>query len=227
MKRPVFAAAGVAGALGLVVSACGGPAANGVGSKSATAILAAARSAAEGAQAAHLVEVIDSGAQAGTVEFDQRSPSSAEGNFALANGWRYTILQLGKTAYLKANTAFLSANGFAAHSAKLSDQCIEYPIGPENESSLDMYSAAHSILTDSLKASDPLTKGATSTVDGQAVIAIHGHGSATLYVATTGTPYPVEEKTSSGTVTFSGWNEPLSLTAFSPCLTLAQANAGG
>jgi hypothetical protein len=66
------------------------------------------------------------------------------------------------------------------------------------------------------------TKGRTSTVNGQSVIAISGTGTSggngTLYVATSGTPYVIrlsasQGKSGVGTITFSNYNRSFSVSA--------------
>lgn len=210
-----------------MVGACGGPAANGIAAKSAAAILASARAAAEGAQSLHLVVVMNGGTNQGTFEFDERMPSTAEVNVALANGQRYTILQVGTTAYIKADASYLATHGEASGAKRLADQCIETTIGPESASSVGVYATVRRFLAASLTAAVPVTKGTTSTVNGQSVIALEAGPAATLYVATNGTPYPVALKTTGGSVAFSGWGAAVAIAPFSPCQTLAQANASG
>ena len=62
-----------------------------------------------------------------------------------------------------------------------------------------------------------MVKAGTSTVDGQSAVAVRDTAKdATLYVATTGPPYPLEiDKIGSqaGRIRLSGFNESVSLTA--------------
>ncbi len=62
-------------------------------------------------------------------------------------------------------------------------------------------------------AQGPFTKGGTSTVDGQRVIAITGTGSGALYVATTGEHFVVRVQAtkggSNGTVSFTHYDRPV------------------
>ena len=62
-----------------------------------------------------------------------------------------------------------------------------------------------------------LTKGSTSTLGGQPVIALNSSKGGTMYVATTGTPYPLQVSKNSGgqsgKVTFSDYNKAFTITA--------------
>jgi hypothetical protein len=61
-----------------------------------------------------------------------------------------------------------------------------------------------------------LSKGATTTVEGQQAVALTDKTQGgTLYVATTGKPYPVEIKhggSSGGKIVFDRFNQPVTLT---------------
>lgn len=71
-----------------------------------------------------------------------------------------------------------------------------------------------------------LTKGATTTIAGQKVLAVtDASKGGTLYVATTGPPYPVavsKDGTSSGRVLFSNWNAPVSVLAPANAIDITQ-----
>jgi len=61
-----------------------------------------------------------------------------------------------------------------------------------------------------------LAKGATSTVEGQKVVAVKDTRGGTLYVATTGKPYPIEVSKpgpQGGRVIFDRYDEAVSLSA--------------
>ena len=61
-----------------------------------------------------------------------------------------------------------------------------------------------------------LVKGATSTINGQSVIALKDTAkNVVLYVSTTGEPYPIElsSATGKGTISFGDWNTPVTVAA--------------
>jgi hypothetical protein len=61
-----------------------------------------------------------------------------------------------------------------------------------------------------------VSRGSVTTYKGQPVIELKDSKGGSLFVAATGTPYPVAivgDGTHKGTVVFSGWNQPVTLTA--------------
>ena len=71
-----------------------------------------------------------------------------------------------------------------------------------------------------------LAKGAVTTVDGQKVLSVTdvSHGG-TLYVATTGKPYPIaitKSGKAGGKISFDRWNEPVTLAAPQSSIDLSQ-----
>jgi hypothetical protein len=76
-----------------------------------------------------------------------------------------------------------------------------------------------------------LAKGGTSTVAGQKVIAVNDTTmGGTLYVATTGEPYPVEVAkagSGGGRVVFDHYNQPVSLTAPADAIDITKLQATG
>ncbi len=72
-----------------------------------------------------------------------------------------------------------------------------------------------------------LVNNGETTYEGQKVVAIRDTSDdSKLYVAATGKPYPVAlvggQEERAGTVTFDGWNKPVSLSAPSDALDISQ-----
>lgn len=64
----------------------------------------------------------------------------------------------------------------------------------------------------------------TRTVAGHKVVAISGFGAdgtSTLLIANSGTPYPVQLVSTTGTLTFSQWNVPVTVTKPTDVVSLA------
>ena len=73
-------------------------------------------------------------------------------------------------------------------------------------------------------------KGASTTLIGQKVLAVKDTSAGgTLYVATTGPPYPVDVSkggTGGGRIVFDGWNQPVSITAPASAIDVTQLQSG-
>lgn len=75
-----------------------------------------------------------------------------------------------------------------------------------------------------------LTKGSTATVAGQKAIAVHDAKNGTLYVATTGKPYPLKitgKSSSGGQVSFIQFNQKFTIAAPKHSVNAAQLQQGG
>lgn len=213
-----LAAGGALVSVAVLASACGGAPANGVASKSAAAILATARAAEAGAHSFRLTASAVKGSRTDSYVFESQAPSDAVEEVALGTGVRYTIIQVGAKAYFRGNVAYLHAIGAsAAGERKLAGKWIMDSINQLNAPRLDVYSALSHLVNEVLTSKGQLTRGPTSTVDGQQVVAVVDRiGGGTLYVATSGTPYPVEVvgHTTSGvteTLSFGKWDQPVSI----------------
>ena len=75
-----------------------------------------------------------------------------------------------------------------------------------------------------------LARDGTKTVDGQKVVAVTDVSQGgTLYVATVGTPFPIEiakDGGSGGRITFDRWNKPVTLTAPANAININQLQNG-
>jgi hypothetical protein len=218
----------VAVGAGVLVAACGssGPASNGVANESASQILTAAVNAMKSAS---------SGSVSGT-EVESGKSESLSGSFfavdadvtLVTNGETINVIKVGANDYIKAPSAYWASSGVpSADLGKVNEVWISIPDSTAGLGSEFTLSGLASSLT---KDVGTLEKGTTSTIDGQAVVAITSTSQkGTLYVATTGTPYPVEvTKTGSGgsTLTFSGWNQGSTPTAPAGAETIAELGLG-
>ncbi len=83
-----------------------------------------------------------------------------------------------------------------------------------------------------LRGAGPLTKGATTTIGGQQAIELKETGTpytGSIYIATAGKPYPiliVKHGQETGQTTFSGWNQPITLSAPANAIELSKLGRG-
>jgi len=231
--------AGIVLVVSLVAAGCGGSSpssaggngsGNGEAAKSAQQVFDDARAAADKASSFHMSGQISTGGQ--TVGLDLRiaKGKGATGSMTL-KGQKIDLVVIGTDGYLKAGAAFFRQFGGSSGAAiaqLVAGKWFKFPtnnaqFGPftglANESIFDKMASSHGALKN---------KGAT-TYKGQSVVSILDPSQAnggTLYVAATGTPYPVaitgNDSGGSGAISFGDWNQPVSLTAPSGAIDISK-----
>jgi hypothetical protein len=164
----------------------------GIAGKSANEILAAAQQAVESAQSVHLKGTLTDGGE--TIKLNLRvSRTAAKGSITAPEGRKtYTIdvIKTGGRFYMHAPAMFRAVGGAAAASV-IGDRWVLVPKGDKDfkefETLVDIPSMGKELFTPD----GEVTKGKQTVVDGKPVIGLDG-GDGTLYVATTGQPYPVK-----------------------------------
>jgi hypothetical protein len=208
-----------------LVSACGGGSSdNGVASKSPSDILSAAMTAVNGAKSVH---VSGSGVDGGSpvaLDLDLASGKGARGNISQGN-LSFQLIEVGKLIYLKGTPQFWRQLGGAAAVQLLQGKWFETPANSGSFASLGQLTDMRRLFS-SLSSHGTLVKGKTSTVNGQKVIALRDSTKGgTLYVATTGKPYPVEivkTGTQGGRFVFDRYDQPIKLAAPANAINLQQ-----
>jgi hypothetical protein len=134
------------------------------------------------------------------------------------SGQTIELRKLGQTVYLKGSREFWTSNGGEAAAELLTGKWLKTPLSDKRFSGLyqltDLREAAKGIL-------DPdgtITKGAEKTVNGVPCIGLvsSGKDGGTLWVATTGEPYPVRIEPSAdsgeqGALDFTGYGESVTV----------------
>ncbi len=209
------------------ITACGGSSDNGVASKSPSDILSAAMQAVDNAKSVH---VSGSGVDAGSpvaLDLDLASGRGARGNISQGN-LSFQLVEVGPLIYLKGSPEFWRHLGGAAAVQLLQGKWFETPATSGSFASLAQLTDMRRLFS-SLSTHGALVKGSTSTIDGQKVVALTDSAKGgTLYVATTGKPYPVEiVKTGAqgGRFMFDRYDQPVSLTAPANAINLQQLQA--
>lgn len=200
-------AAGLLAGVALVAAGCGSSG-NGVASKSPTDILQTALAAMKSAQSVTIDGTITSGSDVVTVDAAILSNGDFDGTIG-ENGKSAKLVKVGATDYLNGDLAFWTGNGLAsAEASKVASRWVAIPdsqMGFGKTFSLD--SLANSFQQNAGK----ISAGTTGTVDGQAAVSIVSSQGGTLWVATTGTAYPIQlsstKKGDAGNISFSGWNQ--------------------
>lgn len=198
---------------------------NGVASKTPSEILAAAKAAADSASSVHVSGSIISGSSPITLNLELLAGKGGRGQIS-ENGLSFNLIQVGGTAYISGSPAFYSHFGGPAAAQLLEGKWLKAPSSNGNFSTLGSLTNLSQLLNTALEDHGTLAKGVTTTVDGQKVLSVTdvSHGG-TLYVATTGKPYPIEITKSGktgGRISFDRWNAPVTLAAPKNSIDLSQ-----
>ena len=219
----------------LAIAGCGSSSSssgNGVSSKSPTEILAASKAAADSAGSVH---VVGSLASNGTpIQLNLSLASGHGGRGTISEGsLSFELIVVGDTIYIKGSPAFYSHFGGAAAAQLFQGKWLRAPVSGSELSSLAALANFGKLLDQSLASHATLVRGTTSTVAGQPVIELRDTSHAgSLFVATTGQPYPVEivkrgSGPETGRISFTDWNAPVSLAAPAGAIDLSQLQHAG
>lgn len=193
------------------------PADNGVSALSAEQILARAKSALGAADA---VRIAGSGKDEGTVvKLDMRyGADGAVGDFII-DGQRLDLLRVRDDVYVKGSTSFWTTFANASVGKLLGGKYVKTSTTDARFKDLaeitDLTSAADGFL----EPDGTITKGKETTVAGQPAIALESKSATggTLYIATTGRPYPLSIEDDPGStgskLTFTDYGKPLTVKA--------------
>ncbi len=208
-----------------VISACGGSSDNGVASKSPDAIVSAAGAATDGVKSVHVAGSIVSGGSPITLDLDLVSGKGGRGKMS-EGGLSFQLVAIGKAVYINGSPAFWRHFGGAAAVQLFQGKWLKAPANTGGFASLTSLTNLHQLFSRGLSSHGKLTKGATTTVNGQKVVAVNDTAKkGTLYVATTGKPYPVEilaAGAQAGHIVFDRFNESVSLSAPAQSIDISQ-----
>jgi hypothetical protein len=215
-----------------LIAGCGASSSsgNGVASKSPSEILAATKTATAGASSVHVAGALSSGGTPLTLDMDLVSGRGGRGQIS-ENGLSFELIVVGDTVYIKGSPAFYSHFGGAAAAQLFQGKWLQAPVSSGELASLASLTNLSRLLDQALASHGTLAKGATTTIAGQPVVELRGAtNTGSLYIATTGQPYPIEvvkRGSETGHVSFTRWNDPVSLTAPSGAIDLSQLQHAG
>ena len=195
------------------VSGCGSASANGVQSKSPEAIVSAATQALKGVRSVHVYGSTTSSGM--PVKLDLLLVSGKGGRGEITqNGLSFQIITTPGHVYINGSDSFWRHFGGNAAVQLFHGKWLKAPASGELGSVAELTNLQQ-LFAKLLSSHGKLTKGATTTVNAQKVIAVRDitHGG-TIYIATTGKAYPIElSKTGSegASLMFDHYNEPVSL----------------
>lgn len=217
----------VAAALAIMLTGCSGSSGDTLASKPPAKILAASRAAALSARSVHVQSKTAIGRFSLATDLEL-APNGGKAKLSFF-GLDYEAIRIGNTLYIKGNPVF--------YRRLFRGTPVRVPQGTWLEASADTRKlsrfAGLTKLNDGLGLilGNPgsVTKASTTTtVNGQPAIELKQTGklfTSSISIAANGSPYPlqiVKHGRESGRTTFSGWNQPVSLTPPANAIDLAK-----
>ncbi len=204
----------------LALAACGGSSSssssdNGVSSKSPTGILTAASQAIQGVQSVHISGSVTSSGTPITLDLHLVSGKGATGQLT-TRGLTFKLISIGQFVYINGGPSFWHAFGNPAIAQLLAGKWLK-TTATGSFATLSSLTNTRRLFAQIFAGYGTLAKGQTTTINGQNVVAVRDiTKGGTLFVATTGQPYPIEIRKAgaqAGQVTFDQYNQPVSLSA--------------
>jgi hypothetical protein len=208
------------------IAACGGSSGssgNGVAGKSPDDIVKASSNAIQTAKSVHVSGALSDGGQSIKLDLNILSGKGATGSMS-QNGLSFKIIAVGKFVYINGSPGFWKHFGGNAAASLFQGKWLKAPSTNSDFASLASLTDLHKLAQSLLTGHGSLSKGSTSTVNGQKVIGIKD-SQGQLYVATTGKPYPIQIAKSGASaqhVDFDKYNATVNLAAPSKSIDISQ-----
>jgi hypothetical protein len=186
---------------------------NGVASRSPGAIVAAARSAIDGVSSVHIEGAgLEGGAQ---VALNLHLVAGKGGYGTVSdNGATFSLVVIGKTLYFEASKAFWKQFAGSGAATLFAGKWLKTPATGQY-AQIAQFTDIQMLFTNLLSPPGALVRGATTTLHGQPAVAVTDKANGgTLYVATTGRPYPLEvvnHTKKHGVLVINGIDQPVTL----------------
>ena len=215
--------------LALAAAGCGGGSkSNGEATKTADQIVSDARAAATSAQAVHVSGAITDAGQPLTLDITIVKDAGGQGTMSEA-GLKFEIIRVGNKAYIKGSDAFLRKFAGAAGAQLLHGKWLQGSATTGDLAALAPLTDIGKLFNGALGSHGKLVNKGETTFRGRKVVAIKDTTKGgTLYVASTGTPYPVAivGGKDQGTITFDNWNKTTSITAPKGAVDMSKLGSG-
>jgi hypothetical protein len=214
----------------VALTGCGGSSSNSIASKSADQIVSESKATADSASSVHVSGSLNSGGSLVKLDLNLVAGKGASGELA-QNGASFKLILVDGTAYISGSPAFYRSLGGAAAAQLFNGKWLKASATTGEFASFSQLADMRKLIDTTLTGHGALAKGATTTVNGQQAIAITDttkHG--TLYVATTGKPYPIQiskDGSEAGKITFDRWNRPVTISAPANSVDLSELKAAG
>jgi hypothetical protein len=217
--------------VGLLIAGCGGSSSsgNGIGAKSPTEILQVTKSASAAAKSVHIAGSIVSGGKPISLNMELVAGQGGKGTIA-QEGFSIDLIQVGGNVYIDGSDAFYKHVAGNTAAQLLDGKWLKAPADSGELASLAELTNLSKLIDSALASHGKLSKGKEETVSGQKAISLKDTTKGgTLFVASTGSPYPVEilkGGSEGGKVTFSNWNKPVTLKAPADSISISELQSG-
>jgi hypothetical protein len=204
-----------------LLAGCGSsrPSDNGVAAKTPVQIVAAAESAAAGAATVHVAGSILSEKEPISLDMELVADKGGKGRLAL-EGLSIELIDLNRAVYIKGDSAFYRRFAGPTAARLLPGRWLKGLAAAGPLASLASLTNLSKLIDGTLAGHGALSRAGRATIDGQSAVGVRdANGGGTLYVATTGAPYPIEiQRNGSGAnpggrIVFDRWNQPVALQA--------------
>lgn len=215
----------------VVLAGCGGSSSsgNGIASKSADQIVEATKTAAKAAASVHIKGSIVSEGKPISLDMELLAGKGGKGKIS-QEGFSIDLVQTGGAVYINGSAAFYRHVGGSAAAQLLQGRWLKAPADSGELASLAQLTDLSKLIDSALASHGTLSKGSTATVEGQQAIGIKDTSKGgTLYVATTGKPYPLEITKGgkeSGKVVLDHWDKPVKLSAPANAIDISKLQGG-
>ncbi len=220
-------------ALGLLLAGCGGSSSssgNGIESKSPTEILQATKEAASKASSVHIVGTIKTEGKPVSLDMELLAGKGGQGTIS-QEGFTIKLVQASGAVYINGSKQFYEHVANSAAAQLLQGKWLKAPANSGELASLAELTNLSKLIDTALASHGTLAKGHKATIEGQPAIALEDTSKGgLLYVATTGTPYPLQISRGgkeNGKVTLNRWNQPVTLTAPAGAIDISTLQKGG
>jgi hypothetical protein len=213
------------------LAGCGGSSGgSSIASKSAQEIVSESKAVADSANSVHVSGSLNSSGTPVTLDLNLAAGKGASGELS-QNGASFKLILVGGTAYISGSAAFYRSLGGAAAAQLFKGKWLKASASSGEFASFSQLADMRKLIDTTLAGHGSLAKGSTTTINGQKAIAIKDASKGgTLYVASTGKPYPVQlskDGSESGKITFDHWNQPVTIAAPANSVDLAELKAAG
>jgi len=202
---------------------------NGVAAKSPAEILAGAKVLADAAKSVHVAGTIHSASSPIALDLSLLAGKGGRGVLS-ESGLSFELIQIHGTVFIKGSPAFFTHIAGPSAAQLLQGRWLKASAASGGLAALASLTDLGGLVNTALAAHGPLTKGAITTVDGQKAIAVMDPSTGgSLYVATTGPPYPIKITmggAGAGSITFEQWNQPVLVFAPANSIDINALRAG-
>ena len=195
----------------------------------ANQIIAQMKKDVSNAKSVHITGSGSSGSTQLSLDLQLERGTGGSGHIEIG-GYGFDIVRIDNKLYFKADHAALDHFAGAVVARLLAGKWFVVPAGSSGFGSFTPFTDLQRLMNQILTASGRVEKGEETKVGDQPAITLTDtKNGGTLYVATTGPAYPLQlkpGKSKTGTISFTDWDEPVTLTAPKDSLDYAKLTGG-